>query len=217
MPSNFEFVASLPLFSSLQHDEEQVLKGLCCRKPITQRLQLVSSGAPVDYLGMVLSGRVGEYAPRGCGGAFLLRILSPGDTFGHIDPGANGCAPMSVLALEPGEVLCIANRAIEQIAARNSKFCAALQVERSRRFQRAIQHMQLLTIDGSEERVMAFLSLIAGDFGLKDREGRHIPVALSHQTIADSCGLTRETVSRKFGALAEAGQVHRTELGWVLP
>lgn len=217
MKSAFEFLASIPLFSTLRPEDEQLISRSICRKRIVPRLALASGGAPLDFLGILLSGRAGEYVRRDTGGLCLLRIISAGDPFGNLDPGLCDEAKTSVLALEEGEVLCLASPAADTLASSNPGFRLALQTERQRQLQRSLDYVQVLTREDSAERILRFFTLLAADFRLADRLGRHIPVALTHQTIADSCGLTRETVSRKVGALVETGRLLKTDLGWVLP
>jgi CRP/FNR family transcriptional regulator, anaerobic regulatory protein len=217
MQSAYDSLASIPLFSTLRADDEQLILRSICRKRVLPRLAMATSGAPLDYLGVLLSGRAGEYIRRDSGALCLLRVISAGDPFGNLDPGLCDEARTSVIALEEGEILCLASPAVDKIASGNPAFRLALQTERKRQLQRSFDYVQLLTGDDSSERILKFLSLLADDFRLSDRLGRHIPVALTHQTIADSCGLTRETVSRKIGTLVDSGDLLKTDLGWVLP
>ena len=74
--------------------------------------------------------------------------------------------------------------------------------------------LKLLVFEKGEQRIVGYLQSLAARHGATSQNGAIVPIALTHQTIADNCGLTRETVSRAMSRLDESGAVRKTDQGW---
>ena len=68
----------------------------------------------------------------------------------------------------------------------------------------------------AEERVKAFLELIATDFGKPVEEGLMIDFLITHQDIANAVGLTRVTITRILSQLKKTGWLRKLDGGFLV-
>ena len=74
----------------------------------------------------------------------------------------------------------------------------------------------LWTFYSTEERVKAFLELIATDFGKPVEEGLMIDFSITHQDIANAVGLTRVTITRILSQLKKTGWLRKIDGGFLV-
>jgi CRP-like cAMP-binding protein len=65
--------------------------------------------------------------------------------------------------------------------------------------------LALMGLRRVEDRVRAFLELLALDYGIACPQGLRLTPKLTHQEIASALGTTRVTVTRIIGQLKEMG------------
>lgn len=72
------------------------------------------------------------------------------------------------------------------------------------------------SLRGVSERVLLLLWHLAGRWGRVTPEGTQIPFALTHEVIADLIGARRPSVTSAISELRAAGELRRTDEGWLL-
>ena len=71
--------------------------------------------------------------------------------------------------------------------------------------------MAVLVNKNVEEKVKAFLELMATDFGTPVAEGLKINFTITHQDIANAIGSTRVSITRILSKLRETGCLIKTD------
>jgi CRP-like cAMP-binding protein len=213
---SLEFLHDIPLFADLPAELESVVANESARKQFRPQAVVISPAEQVPFLGVVLSGYFGSLVQRADGGEFLLSPLLPGDLFGNLEKSGDPVTSLSTICLEKGEVLMVGSSALQRVAALpwiSDQLLATSQ----KRVARLVQHLRLMTHVDVEDKILGYLTALAEAFRLNDARGRHIPLRLTQQMIADACNLSRETVSRRLSSLVNQERVLRTDFGWVLP
>jgi CRP-like cAMP-binding protein len=86
-------------------------------------------------------------------------------------------------------------------------------IERARML--AFQHVASHT-PGLRGRLLALYWALADRWGRVTSEGVHVPLGLTHATLAELVGASRPSVSTTLGELAREGMVRRVAAGWLL-
>jgi CRP/FNR family transcriptional regulator len=78
------------------------------------------------------------------------------------------------------------------------------------RFQVALRRMESLTFGNASARLASVLLIYAKRFGIKQKDGKLIPIPLTHKDIANLVGVARETVSIELKKFIDKGIVQKT-------
>ncbi len=197
-----EFLQAIPLFRLLGDDELQALAGLLRERVFGKSTVIVAQGDPGDTLFLIADGQVKVAVFAEDGREVILSVLSAGGFFGE----------MALLDDEPrsAHVIAMTDASLWQL--RRDDFRArlraspdlaiALMRELSRRLRRAdetIASLALLDVNG---RIAHLLLELAREEG-----GSKITRKLTHATIAQMVGASRETVSRTMRSLTIQGAI----------
>ncbi|MCA9048387.1 MAG: Crp/Fnr family transcriptional regulator, partial [Planctomycetaceae bacterium] len=96
------------------------------------------------------------------------------------------------------------------------RFATELFTRQSRQLGILQQRLRDVVYERGDARILRYFEALALQIGVESPEGVFIDSRVTHQTIADTCGLARETVSRLLTNLKQRGQLFRTADGWVL-
>ena len=148
-------------------------------------------------------------APRSDGDELIIWFLGRNQAFGEPFSLMDHCRPFSLvdceLLLLPFE------------EAYNSPTLALAILESLSLRHRSTQlNLTVLLEKSAEERVKAFLELIATDFGKPVEEGLMIDFSITHQDIANAVGLTRVTITRILSQLKKTGWLRKLDGGFLV-
>ena len=163
---------------------------------------IVLEGDPCTHCFRVLTGAVRLYKATVDGRRQLIDFLVAGDCFGLL--GANYTYSVeaimhTTLSKTPRATLATAVRAQPEMAHRLIELAAA-------ELARAHEHMLLLGRKNAREKVASLLLELAHRIGT-DEATTSFRLPISRQEMADSLGLTIETVSRTMTRLKEEGLI----------
>ena len=147
-------------------------------------------------------------------------LLGPGDILRpwDVDDGADAPVPSTSdwRALEPAR-LAVLDARFAAIAGRFPALTAELL---SRALRRSRQLAILLAVSGMprlDARLLAVLWHLADRFGHVTQEGTHVPIRLTHETLANLVSAQRPSVTTALRTLERAERVRRDEAGgWLL-
>jgi hypothetical protein len=74
----------------------------------------------------------------------------------------------------------------------------------------------IASIPHLDDRLLALLRVLADRWGYVRRDGVHLRVRLTHDTLAGLAGAQRPSITTALGRLARLGQVRRTPEGFVV-
>jgi CRP-like cAMP-binding protein len=197
-----DFLASVPMFSGLQRDELLKFAELTRERTYPKGSVILFQGDPGDSLYVLRQGRAKVVLIGEDGREVILGVLEPGAHFGELALIDDQPRSAHVIAMEDSQLLILRREDFRRRVEANPTVAWALLTELSRRLRRADQKiggLVLLDVPGRISRLLLDLSA--------ESESATIEKPLTHQTIAQMIGASRETVSRAMKEFQEDGLI----------
>lgn len=197
-----DFLATIPLFSGLPEDELQRFAELTRERAYPKGSVILFQDDPGDSLFVLRAGRVKVVLIGEDGREVILGVLEPGAHFGELALIDDQPRSAHVIAMEDAQLLILRREDFRRRVEANPTVAWALLTELSRRLRRAdvkIGGLVLLDVPGRIARLLLDHATEAGS--------ETIEKPLTHQTIAQMIGASRETVSRAMKEFQDAGLI----------
>ena len=197
-----DFLASVPMFSGLQRDELLKFAELTRERTYPKGSVILFQGDPGDSLYVLRQGRAKVVLIGEDGREVILGVLEPGAHFGELALIDDQPRSAHVIAMEDSQLLILRREDFRRRVEANPSVAWALLTELSRRLRRADQKiggLVLLDVPGRISRLLLDLSA--------ESSNGTIEKPLTHQTIAQMIGASRETVSRAMKEFQEEGLI----------
>jgi len=197
-----DFLATIPLFSGLPEDELERFAELTRERSYPKGSVILFQDDPGDSLFVLRAGRVKVVLIGEDGREVILGVLEPGAHFGELALIDDQPRSAHVIAMEDAQLLVLRREDFRRRVEANPTVAWALLTELSRRLRRAdvkIGGLVLLDVPG---RIARLLLDLADETG-----SEQIEKPLTHQTIAQMIGASRETVSRAMKEFQEANWI----------
>jgi CRP-like cAMP-binding protein len=197
-----DFLATIPLFSGLQREELQKFADLTRERSYPKGSVILFQDDPGDSLFVLRAGRVKVVLIGEDGREVILGVLEPGAHFGELALIDDQPRSAHVIAMDDSQLLILRREDFRRRVEANPTVAWALLTELSRRLRRAdvkIGGLVLLDVPG---RIARLLLDLADESG-----GDSIEKPLTHQTIAQMIGASRETVSRAMKEFQDSGLI----------
>jgi CRP-like cAMP-binding protein len=198
-----DFLATIPLFSGLPEEELERFAELTRERTYPKGSVILFQGDPGDSLYVLRQGRAKVVLIGEDGREVILGVLEPGAHFGELALIDDQPRSAHVIAMEDAQLLVLRREDFKRRVEANPTVAWALLTELSRRLRRAdvkIGGLVLLDVPG---RIARLLLDLADETG-----SEQIEKPLTHQTIAQMIGASRETVSRAMKDFQDAGLIH---------
>ena len=197
-----DFLATVPLFGALDQETLQSFAAVTREKSYPKGSVIVFEDDPGDSLFIVREGRVKVVLVGEDGREVILGVLGVGAHFGELSLIDEQPRSAHVIAMEDTSLLVLRHDDFRRHVETSPAVAWRMLVELSRRLRRAdekIGGLVLLDVPGR----IARLILDAADEAGSDL----IEKPLTHQTIAQMIGASRETVSRAMKDFQDAGWI----------
>ena len=197
-----DFLATIPLFSGLPPEELERFAELTRERSYPKGSVILFQDDPGDSLFVLRDGRVKVVLIGEDGREVILGVLEPGAHFGELALIDDQPRSAHVIAMEDAQLLVLRREDFRRRVEANPTVAWALLTELSRRLRRAdvkIGGLVLLDVPG---RIARLLLDLADETG-----SEQIEKPLTHQTIAQMIGASRETVSRAMKEFQDAGLI----------
>jgi CRP/FNR family transcriptional regulator, cyclic AMP receptor protein len=151
-------------------------------------------------------------------GRHTAELLGPGDLFRPADEDAElDAVPVRTgwLVCEPARVAILDHR-FTAIVGRWPELVDALFARAARRSRRLGVQLAITRVTRVDERLLIVLWHLAERWGRVRADGVHLPLSVTHDTLARLVGARRPSVTTGLGRLARLGMVERVRGGWVL-
>ena len=158
---------------------------------------------------IVVKGLIKLRAPRSDGDESILGFVGPNQVFGEAFSLIDDCSPFALVDCE------LLHFTSEEIS-NSPPLALAILESLSLRHRSTELNLTVLLEKTAEERVKAFLELIATDFGKPVEEGLMIDFSITHQDIANAVGLTRVTITRILSQLKKTGWLRKLDGGFLV-
>jgi CRP/FNR family cyclic AMP-dependent transcriptional regulator len=197
-----DFLTSVPMFSGLQRDELLKFAELTRERTYPKGSVILFQGDPGDSLYVLRQGRAKVVLIGEDGREVILGVLEPGAHFGELALIDDQPRSAHVIAMEDSQLLILRREDFRRRVEANPSVAWALLTELSRRLRRADQKiggLVLLDVPGRISRLLLDLS--------SESTNGTIEKPLTHQTIAQMIGASRETVSRAMKDFQQEGLI----------
>src|SRR5215212_6802587 len=196
------FLRSIPLFSKLDDAELQRFAELTREKNYPKGSVILFEDDPGDSLYIVREGRVKVVLVGEDGREVILGVLSVGDHFGELSLIDDRPRSAHVIAMEESHLLVLHREDFRRRVESSPAVAWSLLTELSRRLRRADEKIGGLVLLDVPGRIARLLLDLAEETG-----SNTIEKPLTHQTIAQMIGTSRETVSRAMKDFQDANWV----------
>jgi len=157
---------------------------------------------PGDALYVVATGQVKVVLIGEDGREVILSVMGPGEFFGEMSLLDDEPRSAHVIAMEESALVVLRREDFEGILSQTPAIALALLREMSRRLRRADEKVGSLVLLDVQGRVARLLLDMASE-----EDGERITRRLTHHTIAQMIGSSRETVSRTMRDLVDRGLI----------
>jgi CRP/FNR family transcriptional regulator, cyclic AMP receptor protein len=192
---------SVPMFAAFREDQLRTLASMVTRRSAPRGTIVMAEGDRVDFLYIILSGRLKVTMGEPDGKEVILSFLGPGEIFGEMGMIDDGMRSASVVAIEPCELLFVGKRDFKRCM--EESFDTAMSVmrvlvRRLRAADRKIASLAMLDVYGRVARLLLDMS--------EEVDGqRMVTKRLPKQDIAKMIGASREMVSLVMKDLEMSG------------
>ena len=198
-----DFLGTVPLFSGLARTELESFADLTRERSYPRGSVILFENDPGDSLFVVRGGRVKVVLIGEDGREVILGVLGVGQYFGELALIDEQPRSAHVIAMEDAGLIVLRREDFRKRVEENPAVAWSLLTELSRRLRRAddkIGGLVLLDVPGRIARLLLDLSEESGT--------DQIEKSLTHQTIAQMIGASRETVSRAMKDFQDAGWIN---------
>ncbi len=204
-----EVLRQVPLFASLPDEELEAFAPLMRERRFPRGSVILMQGDPGDALYVIARGQVKVVLVGEDGREVILSVLGVGSFFGEMALLDNDPRSAHVVAMEEATLLQLRREDFQSRLRSSPDVAIALLRELTHRLRRADDTIGSLALRDVNGRVAHLLLELAEEEG-----GGRITRRLTHATLAQMVGASRETVSRTLRALTKTGavQVSRKEI-----
>jgi CRP/FNR family cyclic AMP-dependent transcriptional regulator len=199
---NVDFLATVPLFNGLDRTELEKFAEVTREKSYPKGSVILFEDDPGDSLFVVREGRVKVVLIGEDGREVILGVLGVGEYFGELSLIDDRPRSAHVIAMEDSNLLVLRREDFRKRVESSPSVAWSLLTELSRRLRRAddkIGGLVLLDVPGRIARLLLDLAEETGTNAIEK--------TLTHQTIAQMIGASRETVSRAMKDFQDAGWI----------
>ena len=197
-----DFLATVPLFHELDRTALRSFAEITREQKFVKGAMIVTEGDPGDALFVVRSGEVKVLLIGEDGREVILGVLGVGDHFGELSLIDGRPRSAHVVATQPSSLLILRRTDFRRQVEQQPQVGWALLMELSRRLRQAdgtIGSLVLLDVPGRVAKVLLEHATPG--------EPATLVKTLTHQTIAQMIGASRETVSRAMAEFQERGYI----------
>lgn len=197
-----DFLGTVPLFSGLSKEELDSFAELTRERSYPRGSVILFENDPGDSLFIVRSGRVKVVLIGEDGREVILGVLGIGQHFGELALIDEQPRSAHVIAMEDASLIVLRREDFRKRVEANPSVAWSLLTELSRRLRRADEKIGGLVLLDVPGRIARLLLDMAEESG-----GPAIEKSLTHQTIAQMIGASRETVSRAMKEFQDSGWI----------
>jgi CRP-like cAMP-binding protein len=197
-----EVLQSIPIFHSLEDGDLTALAGLLRERRVVRGTIVLAQGDPGDALFLIAEGQLKVAVFAEDGREVILSVLAAGGFFGEMSLLDDEPRSAHVIAMTDAVLFQLRREDLRARLAASPELAVAMLRELSRRLRRAdetITGLALLDVSG---RIATLLLDLA-----QEEDGARITRKLTHATIGQMVGASRETVSRTMRGLVVGGVI----------
>lgn len=202
-----ERVRNASFFSALTDRELEVLLKIARVRSFIKGYAIFEEGDTRSALHIVLHGRVKVSLYDEEGKEYVLDIISGGGFFGELSLFDELTGFANIIAMEETECVVIQRQDFVRLLMENPAFTVSVLKTLVKKLRGANERIKGLAFLNVENRILKHLSELAEKTGVRIKDRMIIERGPTQVEIANSCGCSRETVSRMIKSLAQKGKI----------
>jgi len=202
-------IKKLLRFEGVSDEAVAEFSRMCVRRSFTSGEILYFPGGERGKVYLIFSGEVKIYRSSE-GKKIVIQVLKPGDFFGDLSFAHSPYPLRSENFAQTNEetALCVIGSSdLDALLKRYPSFAMVLLVTLRNRLHQAESKIRDLAVSSAEIRIMNELIRHAVYHGLDKGEFLEIEEKITHQTLAEMTGVTRETVTKTLQFLQKSGLI----------
>jgi CRP/FNR family cyclic AMP-dependent transcriptional regulator len=200
--SPLEIIRKVPILSGVPEGDLLALAMACRERSFPAGQTILRQDAIGDTLYVLIEGRVKVVLIGEAGREVILSVLGAGAVFGEMALLDDEPRSAHVIAMSPVQALTLHRAAFHERLRGSPDLCMALLAALSRRLRRADDRIRALSLLDVNGRVAHLFLQQAAEAGSDS-----FPRRLTHQSMAEMIGASRETVSRTLRHLVDRGVI----------
>ncbi len=197
----------IPLFESLPDEDLKEISSKVVLKDFRRNAVILGEEDTNEYMYVIISGKAKVYKISEDGKETILAMHAEGESFGEMSLLDGRTAPATVAATENSVIALISKDNFYKLLYGNRKVLDKMLELLCYRARDGWRQIQMLTFKNAAQRLKLLMIKLSEEHGREVDGGVVIDLKLTHQTIADMSGLTRETVTRVLDRWQRDGDV----------
>lgn len=194
----------VPIFSALSEEELKKIVDMTGNKEYKKGEALCHEGETSDTLFIINEGQIKLSKITKEGKEQIVHIISSGDFFGELNLfSGNGKNNFDAYAISNVKICTLTKEDMNKIIMSNPEISLKILKEVTTRLAQTENLAQNLATNDAEVRIAYMLMEFSEKYGVKSSEGIKIKLPINREEMANYCGVTRETISRKLKVFEE--------------
>ena len=202
-----EYLKQVELFSSLGTEDLLQVGSKIVVKQFKKNDTILFKGDTNNYIYIIFDGEVKVSQSTEDGKEVILFIHQTGEIFGETSLFDRGNSPALISATTDTLCAIISMKDLYSIMFNYNDILERLIHILSSRLCQSWELIQMLNSNNAPQRVKTLLMMLAKRYGKNAREETILNIRLTHQSIANMTGLTRETVTRVIDVWQRNGDI----------
>ena len=209
MPTKIDYLKELDVFQEFSDSEIASLASLAHLKGFRSEDLIFDADRLSGKVYLLKKGEVRIYALDEEGRRVVLDILGPGSVFGDFSGDEAPSFDEEIYAEASSDgYLCVVSRDdFYQLLKDRPDVLIKVMSQLSRKLRSAEAKIKDLALKDAKTQIVNTLLRLGQEHGSEDEEGIHLSQRLTHEQIAEMCGLTRETVTKCLNLLKKEGAI----------
>ncbi len=202
-----EYLKQIDLFSSLGAEDLLQVGSKIVVRQFKKNEIILFRGDTNNYIYIIFDGEVKVSQSTEDGKEIILFIHQAGEIFGETSLVDRGNSPALIAATKDTFCAIISMKDLYSIMSNYNDILERLIHILSSRLCQSWELIQMLNSNNAPQRVKTLLMMLAKRYGKNAREETILNIRLTHQSIANMTGLTRETVTRVIDVWQRNGHI----------
>jgi CRP/FNR family transcriptional regulator, cyclic AMP receptor protein len=202
-----ETIKHVSLFSQLSDNELESISKISHANTFGKGHVVCQEGEEGDALYIIMKGKVKVCLYDENGREYILDVIGEGGFFGEMSLIDELPRSANVITLDPSELLVVKRQEFVRVLMENPSATLGILKVLSRRLRAADEKIKGLAFYSVEGRILKYLMDVGNSSGIRVKDYIVIERGPTQVEIANSCGCSRETVSRMIKHLIGKGVI----------
>jgi len=198
-------IKSVSLFAAMKDEQIEAISRITMLKTFPKNYMIFQEGERGDALFIIVKGKVKVLLYGEDGREYILDVIGNSGFFGELSLIDELPRSANVMTVEESDLLIIRRSDFMRLLMDNPAITVNILKILSRRLRAADERIKGLAFLSVEGRILKYLMEIGEESGVKVKDHLVIEKGPTQIEIANSCGCSRETVSRMVKSMIEKG------------